>query len=453
MSLTPARHVALTALGDVRRRDAWVRPVLDAAIAKATLSREDAAFARALAIGTTQMLGSLDHAIDRFADKPSRIEPRVRDALRMSANEILFMGTPHEVAVDQGVEAVRVDTPRAAGLANAVLRRISEHAAGFPWHDADDSTRLALLTGHPQWLVEAVETNLGREAAAAMLEADNTPPPLYLATNLARASDEELLEALERADASPRPYGAPGCLEAGDATSAIASGVFDDLRAVASDAGAQVVAQLALPGRDGHVIEIGAGRGTKTIVMHSQGRRLDREVRITCVDIDDRKLDTLRGRVVAAGYPAPAILTTDAAAGPLDPALDSTADAVLVDAPCSGLGTLRRHPEKRWTLEPDAIATMASLGLGMLTNAASLVRPGGFVVYSTCTVLAAENDEVVDAFLASEGGAGFSDEMLESAVPEEFRMWLSDRGRLQTLPTIGGPDGHFAAVLRRDEEE
>ena len=453
MSLTPARRVALTALSDVRRRDAWVRPVLDAAIGKAALAREDAAFARALAIGTTQMLGSLDHAIDRFADKPSRIEPRVRDALRMSTYEILFMGTPHEVAVDQGVEAVRVDTPRASGLANAVLRRVSEHADGFPWHDADDSTRLSLLTGHPEWLVEAVETDLGRESARAMLEADNTPPPLYLASNLMRTTDEELAEALELAGAAPRPYGAPGCLEAGDATSAIASGVFDDLRAVASDAGAQVVAQLALPRSHGHIIEIGAGRGTKTIVLNSHARRLDREVRITCVDIDGRKLDVLRERVVAAGYPAPGIFTLDAAAGPFDPALDSTADAVLVDAPCSGLGTLRRHPEKRWTLDPAAVMTLASLGLGMLHNAASLVRPGGFVVYSTCTVLTAENDDVVDAFLASEAGVGFRDETLEPSVPEEFRMWVGDRGRLQSMPTIGGPDGHFAAVLRRDGED
>jgi 16S rRNA (cytosine967-C5)-methyltransferase len=238
----------------------------------------------------------------------------------------------------------------------------------------------------------------------------------------------------------------------GDAAATLASGVFEDLRAVVSDAAAQTVAHLAVPEGGGHVVEAGAGRGTKTIVLLSHAHRAEVELDVTCIDIDQRKLELLAERVVLAGYAAPETHSIDIAQ-PLEASIAGIqADAVLVDAPCSGLGTLRRHPEKRWQLDPDSIGAMSSLGSTMLGNAARLVRPGGFVVYSTCTVLKPENDDVVDEFLASEAGAGFRDSLAESSLPEELRTWLSAQGRLQTLPTIGGPDGHFAAVLRRDGE-
>jgi len=453
VKLAPARRVSLHVLGEVRRREAWVRPVLDVEILAADLSTEDAALARSLTLGTTQMLGSVDFAIDRFANKPSSIEPRVRDALRMSSHEILFMNTPQEVAVHQGVEAVRARTPRATGMANAVLRRISEQRDTFPWVSTDDAEGRSLATGHPLWLVQRLDEDLGTDMAEAMLTADNTPPPLYLSTNPALIDDGQLAATLDAAGASPEPYGPPGCFRIEKPALAIASGVLDEVQAIVSDAAAQSVAQLAVPPEGGTVIEVGAGRGTKSLLVLAHARRLGVPLQLTCIDNDKAKLNVTTERIAAAGYDRQTMLTVDLTTEEIEPSLLDSADAVLVDAPCSGLGTLRRHPEKRWTLDPDSPAALGQLGLTMLRKAASLVRPGGFVVYSTCTVLKVENDEVVDAFLGSAEGKMFADEPFSERVPDDFRAWMTQRDRMQTLPTDGGPDGHFAAVLRRDGED
>jgi 16S rRNA (cytosine967-C5)-methyltransferase len=448
VSLAPARRVALKALGEIRRREAWSRPVVDTQINAADLNPQDAALSRVLAIGTVQMLGSLDYAIDRNATRPSRLEPRVRDALRMSAYEILFMATPREVAVHQGVEAVRSASARAAGLGNAVLRRLAEDADTFPWVPTDDIAGQALLTGHPEWLVEALSRDLGQDRARDVLQADNTPPPMYLGANLAFTDDERLGSSLDAADAAPVAFGPPGCYRVDHPAKAVSSDIIETGHAIVSDAAAQTVAQLAVPVDGGTVLEVGAGRGTKTMLIASHALRRGVPVDSTCVDVDSSKLELLASRAAALGLPVPASQVLDAA-DDYPPEMLGTADAVLIDAPCSGLGTLRRHPEKRWHLEPDSITEMARLGTAMLARAARVVCPGGFVVYSTCTVLRAENDDVVGAFLESEEGEAFELHDLASFVPEEFEMFVDENGRLQGLPTEGGPDGHFAAMLKR----
>lgn len=413
-----------------------------------SIPARDAAFARSLAIGTTQMRGSLDFAIDHWASKPGAIQPQVRDALRMSTYEILFMSTPHEVAVDQGVEAVRSVVSRATGLANAVLRRTSESSDEFPWNVSDEPRRTALLTGHPEWLVRMLFSDLGAEVGGAVLAANNTPPPLFVAANPALTDDEGLEYALNSLEAAPAPYGPAGCFRVGNPAPAIASDLLVQHKAFVSDASSQTIAQMCVARPEMRCIEIGAGRGTKTLLLLAHAERLSAKLELTSVDSDARKLDELARRTVKAGFDQPETVAVDASTDALLEAV-APADVVLVDAPCSGLGTLRRHPEKRWDLTPETIAALVALQSSMLDRAAELVRPGGFVVYSTCTLLAAENDTVVDAFLGSDKGSAFTDALEPERVPEEFMKWITAGGRLQTLPTEAGPDGHFAAVLER----
>jgi 16S rRNA (cytosine967-C5)-methyltransferase len=452
MSLSPARRVAYRVVKRVREREAFGPQTLDAVLAAASLSHEDTALATRLTYGTLQTQGVLDEAIDRVTDKPGAIEPQVRDALRITAYELLFMRTPPRAAVHEGVEMVKAVRKQAAGLANAVLRKVAASASSFPWGDpATDADALARLTGHPRWLVDLLVAELGDEDARLMLAADNEPAPLYLWHDPFVGTLVEALDALTADGADPVEYLLPGCVEARTPASAVRGEAVRRHLLEITDASAQVVA-LAVGGHPGGVvIDLAAGRGTKTAQLQALSVAAGGPADLFAVDIHPFKSDVLRGRMKTLGIPGVRVLTGDAldveCIGGLPAA--GTADAVLLDAPCSGLGTLRRHPEKRWRVTLESIADLASLQARLLEQAASLVRVGGVVVYSTCTVACAENDDVVAGFLDSEAGEGFATRTPVAELPESLREWIGPKGWFQSQPRAGGPDGHFVAGLVR----
>lgn len=451
MSASPARHVAREVVTRVRERTSFAHEVLDTALKRSSLSADDAALTTRLAYGTLQNQGSLDQGIDRYLDG-KRIEPRVRDSLRVSAYEILFLSTEHRAAVHQGVELVREVRPQAAKLANAVLRRLSEDAAAFPWGDPEtDVAALARLFGHPQWLASLWIEELGRETAIEAMKADNEPAPLYVAVNPFAGSIEAARAALRADGASPQPCALPGCVEAGNPGMAVRGTTLREGLAIPADAAAQLVATFvhARPGQT--IVEVGSGRGTKTLLLQARAVQSGGPADITAVDLHGFKARLLTERLERFGVPGVTVLVgdaTDFSAIEGTPA-EGTVDAVLVDAPCTGLGTLRRHPEKRWRVEPADLSALAHLGSRLLAEAARLVRPGGFVVYSTCTVADRENADVVRAFLAGEQGSSFTIDSLAEDVPEPWRHFVTDEGFLRSVPLTGGPDGHFAARLVR----
>lgn len=451
MTLSASRAAALRILTEIRRRDAWGHDAIARMLPGLGLEERDSAHATRLVYGVLACEGTLDDALDRYIDRPGRIHPRVRDALRVAAYELLFGGSAHAVAVDQGVEAVRSVHPRAASLANAVLRRLAADATSFPWGDPDtDLEALARLTAHPSWLARLLVNDLGWAVARSMMEANNEPAPLYLAHNPFRGSMEDLIDALDQDNVEARPFGPAGCLRAGRPAAAVRSRALRDGRCIVTDAAAQFVGTLAAPGPGLRGVELAAGRGSKTLVMQAASLRAGGVGEILSVDIHEFKTSLLVRRMSDLGVPGVTARTGDTT----DPAVVDTlggprsADVVLVDAPCSGLGTLRRHPEKRWRLNPESIEQTAVIGEAMLLNAARLVRPGGFVVYSTCTVTARENRQVVEAFLAGEGGREFATASVANAVPEGWEPFVSAQGWFGSLPARGGPDGHFAAVFR-----
>ncbi len=206
MSASPARRVAREVVTRVRERSAYAHELMDSALRNAALSPADTALATRLAYGTIQAEGTLLEVLDRYLGG-KRVEPRISDALRVSAYEILFMRSETRAAVHQGVELVREVRKQAAGLANAVLRRLAEDAPGFPWGDpARDVNALARLHAHPVWLAEMLIEELGREAAEQVMAADNTPAPLYLAANRFVGSAESAREVLRvgRGSSPPR---------------------------------------------------------------------------------------------------------------------------------------------------------------------------------------------------------------------------------------------------------
>ncbi len=504
----PARRVALEVLVETERRGAYTREVLKSSTAYRQLDSRDQAFAQRLALGVTATVGCLDDLLNQFLSKPGKVSPRVRMALRIAIFELLYLATPSEVAVSQGVELVRSQASAAAPLANAVLRRVAEGAAGFlvaddaaPEHRA--VVRAARRSGLPVWLVRELMASLDGGCFEALVGSQLEPAPV--AFHLHPACDAESLVV-----DSPSPF--PGCVVPAHPGALLRSGLLDTAHAVASDEHAQLVATMAT--QEGSCLEIGAGRGTKSFVISAQARRAGIEGRRhVAVDLFEQKCAQNLERLHAAGFNdvrafagdatdlssvlepldqggAPAlfdVVLLDApcsgrlhAAGfndvrafagdatdlssvlePLDqggaPALF---DVVLLDAPCSGTGTMRRHPEIPWRLNrSDCQRDLPALQLSLLVAASARVAPGGSLLYATCSVLAAENEGVVDAFLASEAGSGFQLVPVTEAPLFQLEAYqgarelaagaMTARGMLRTSPARSAADGHFCARLVR----
>lgn len=433
----PARRVACRVLAEAARRDAYVRELLDSSEMVARLDPRDAAFARRLALGVTATVGCLDEVLDRYLAKPEKVAPRVRSALRIAAFELLYLDAAPEVAVSQGVELVRLQAPAAAGMANAVLRRVAEGRAAYLVAEdarAGEERRAvscARRAGLPVWLARAIEESLGEEAAGGLFASQSQPAPVAV-YRLGDGADRSWGEACAAGPAPNRPNGhLGGRLGADGIRDLIASGALARGEAVVSDANAQRIARLAV--RPGSCLEIGAGRGTKTYIMAAEARRQGLTREHIALDLYEGKCRQNRERLERAGI-AGGVRFAAGDATDLSAVLPEGEcfDTVLLDAPCSGTGTMRRHPEIPWRLAPeDAREGLPGLQLRLLTQAAGRVKPGGALIYATCSVLRWENDDVVEAFLASSEGERF----------EEV-------AREQTSPALREFDGHFYVELR-----
>lgn len=450
MAASTARLAALDVVSRVRERSAYAHETFDAVVRKRELASRDIGFAARLAYGTIAARGTLDEVVARFVKEPAALEPRVSDALAVTAYELLFASTPARAAVNEGVEMVRHVQPRAAGLANAVLRRVAESVPEFPWGDpAVDPEAFARLHCHPRWLADLLVEEYGRDVAAQILAADNEPAPLYLAHLPFETDFETVVDMLARDGAGPRACVPAGCIVVDAPSKAISSGAVRAGMAVVADAGAQFTALVAARCGGPSIVEIGAGRGTKSLIVAGVAHIERRDVRVIAVDNHQFKLDALAATALKSGARTIETVCADATLS-LTAVPAMSVDTVLLDAPCSGLGTLRRHPDRRWRATSDEIDSLATLASRLLASSAALVKPGGFMVYSTCTIVRRENADVIDAFLASELGEAFTIEPLTDIVPDEWRRFLGPEGFFQSLPEPGSFDGHFVARLRRD---
>ncbi len=451
MTASPARRFARQVITTVRERSGFAHDVLDAALQKSDLSAEDRSLATRLTYGSIQTQGTLDDAVDRYATA-GRIEPRVRDALRLAAYELLYLHTPSRAAVHQGVELVREVRQQAAGLANAVLRRLAEDAPSFPWGDPEhDNAALARLYAHPRWIADLWLAELGRERAGAVMAADNEPPPLFVAHNPFAGGLGDALELLESDGARPVDCELPGCYRLTEPAAAVRSEALRTGLVVASDAAAQMVTRLSRVDPGQRLLEIGSGRGTKTLLTQAAAVAAGGPAEIYAIDLHAFKAKLLRRRLDGFGVPGVTALVGDATDLASVQGLPAGLlfDAALIDAPCTGLGTLRRHPDQRWRMQAADVEALADLGATLLSQAAGLVRSGGCVVYSTCTIASHENAQVIQSFLETDQGEEYRVEDLAQDVVPDWHRFITDEGFFQSLPEPDGPDGHFAARLRR----
>lgn len=444
VNVVPARRSALAVLGRVRKDGAFSGAALSSELRTAQLTRDDVALTTRLVYGVLGTEGVLDEIIDRFIR--GGVEPRIRDVLRLAAYELVYGRAPAYAVVDQAVVAARAIRPQAAGLVNAVTRRVAEVAPGFPWGDpTHDRDALARVSACPRWIVDEYLSSLGADRGREALLACAEPAPSYVRLDPFGATPADTRLALAAASPTLSPPDME-CYVLKHPAALYGSGAGTGWFSM--DAAAQMAPAACAPAPGLRVLDAGAGRGNKTICLQALAVRSGGPAAITALELHAGKAVRLRERLDNTGVPGVTVEIGDAH----DAAFcggGGSFDIALLDAPCTGLGTLRRYPEKRWRLSEPDITRMATLQATLLAGVAAAVHPGGAVVYSTCSIARAENEGVVRGFLASPEGRGFALESLDVHVPDEWKMFLTGDGMFRSWPTTAGPDGHFVAVLRR----
>jgi 16S rRNA (cytosine967-C5)-methyltransferase len=437
--LDGARLTAYDVLDAVSSRDAYANLLLPQLLRERQLDERDAAFATQLTYGTLRAQGTLDAVLARLVDRPlTDLDPRVLDLLRLGAYQLLDLRVPSHAAVDTTVDLTRaIVGAGASGLVNAVLRKVGvggDRAAWLGTLDGEGDDRLALATDHPLWIVRAWRDALGGddELEAALL-ADDVAPEVHL---VARSVDRAALAAESGGDPGPwSPYAVR--LHGGDPgrVPSVRAG-----RAAVQDEGSQLAALLLtrapLDGPDGAWLDMCAGPGGKAALLAAVRPE---GVGLTAADRAPHRVELVRNAL--RGEADVEVLAADGTAPPWGP---GSFDRVLLDAPCTGLGALRRRPEVRWRRTPDDVPPLVELQSALLAGALESVRVGGVVAYVTCSPHTAETVGVVDAAAARDDV-----EVLPVAplLPEVPGVARGDYGQL--WPHRHGTDAMFMALLRR----
>ncbi|AVT31876.1 methyltransferase [Plantactinospora sp. BC1] len=445
------RQAAYEAIEAVHRDDAYANLVLPGILRDRRLHGRDAAFATELTYGTLRVRGTLDAILTAAAGRDvARIDPQPRDALRLGAYQILYTRVPAHAAVSSTVDLVRSVAPGASGFANAVLREIAGKdldtwlAELAPSAESDPIGHLALTYSHPEWIVRAFSEALGGDLGETtrLLIEDNQRPPVHLCARPGRADAVEVADEVGGAPGAFSPYavylagGAPGELA-----------VLADGRAHVQDEGSQLVAAALtaaeVEGTDERWLDLCAGPGGKSGLLGAIAAQ--RGASLTAVEVAEH-----RARLVSQavrGLPV-TVLNVDGRTVGRDPDLpEDSFDRVLVDAPCTGLGSLRRRPESRWRRQPSDLPALTRLQRELLGAALRAVRPGGVVAYVTCSPHVVETHvSVTEAARRSGVPVDFVDArpLLPAGMPG-----LGDGPTVQLWPHRHGTDAMFLAVLRR----
>lgn len=437
---TAARRLALDILIEYHRKDAYLNVLLASRLERSELERRDRALVTELVQGTVRMRGNLDFSLARFTERPlDEVDAGILWLLRLAAYQVLFTSVPDYAACDiaTGIASEKFGRSR-AGYVNGVMRAFTRGKEGVEYADAskDPAGYLEAKYSHPRWICEKWVRELGFDEAESLCAADNVARAVSLRTNLSRTAREELKRKLEAAEIEveesrlvPEGLLARRTGSLGDLT-AYRDGLFavqDEAsmlvgHAVAPEPGMRVLDMCAAPGgKTNHMAELMCGRGE-----------------VLALDINRRRLALVTREAARLGNRNVRTMTMDARNASV--AMEERFDRVLVDAPCSGLGTLARRPDTRWRRSPDDLEGLVSLQRELIEAGAEMTIPGGVMVYSTCTVSREENEDQVGSFL--ERSPSFS--------PSESKALPETGGTFTRLmPDAHGTDGMFIAVLKK----
>ena len=431
-----ARNTALAALIACRKNDAWSDGVLKDYIRRDRLDSRDAALATRLCYGVVQNRLLLDFYLTEFVKGGLRkLQPVVQDILRLGVYQIVFMDRiPPSAAVNEAVEqGKRYANPRAAGLVNGVLRSVLRAGKDLP-QPSDLSTRYS----HPEGLVELLRDNVGEDLLEPLLQSHNTSPATVVQVNPLKTTEADLCRRWDEQGVTyaSHPW-MMGCYELSGTGNLEQMDTFRDGSLLVQDAAAKLPAVVAgiEPGMS--ILDCCAAPGGKSFAA---AMALQNRGKLISCDIHPHKIQLIEKGAERLGIETLTAQVQDASA--FNPQWENAMDVVLADVPCSGLGTIRKKPDIRYkALKP--LEGLPAVQRRILDNVCRYVRPGGVLVYSTCTILHRENEDIVDSFLREH--PDFAAERM--ALPEG--LGAGAVSRLTLLPCVHQCDGFFVAKLRK----
>jgi len=446
-----AREVAVRALRDIDVKEAYANLALDAHLTGSKLGGRDRGLATEITYGVTRRRGTLDWRIESLANRSmAKIDPWARNILRSGAYQLLYMDRiPQSAAVNESVDlAKKYGHIGVAKFVNGVLRNLTRQLPSLPWPDPakDPIGALAIKHSHPEWLVREWSDRLGLDEAVAFMEANNMVPPLTIRVNLLKGSRASAAEALaaEGVKTSPTKFSPQGLVVEElnsssnlDALKTMKAGLF-----TVQDESSMLVGLAVDPQPGWTVLDLAAAPGGKSThlaeLMGNQGR-------VIAVDIHPHKIELIDQTATRLGATIVDGLSADARQ--VGDVLVSKVDAVLCDVPCSGLGTLSRRPDARWRKLPGDQAELTPIQRAILESAAKALKPGGVLVYSTCTLHPAENEEMIATFLADH--PEFQIDGLRDRLPASLPEHAFQGEFLKLYPHRHGTDGFFIARLKK----
>lgn len=440
------RSLAVEILNRVEDGKAFAEPLLDQYLSTDLLGDpRDRGLLTELVYGTLRMRGFVDWVLAQFLQKKlTAADTGLQNILRTALYQIFFTDKiPAHAIVHEAVELARRADPGKVSLTNAVLRNVlrRKEELPFPERRQDFRNYASIRHSHPAWLIESWTGLWGEEETLALCQANNSIPPLVMRVNRLQTSRERIIEELQREGitAEKTAYSPDGLIvrEAEKPlrdTAAYRQGFFQ-----VQDEASQMIARLVNPAAGETILDLCTGIGGKAThlaeIMENRGRIIAVDIRKDKI----RQLQDLAGRlIVRIIEPVAADATIN-----LDMVDHNSCDRVLVDVPCSGLGTLRRCPEIKWRLTPEVLRSNTRLQEKLLNRAGSYVKPGGMLIYSTCSIMPEENEEIVASFLAAHPEFN----LIFPAGVE--RLFLDDRGYFRTFPHHHGTDGFFGAVMEK----
>jgi 16S rRNA (cytosine967-C5)-methyltransferase len=439
------RLMAVDILNRIDEKGAFAEPLLDAFLSRNNMSNiHDRRLLTEIVYGTLRMRGRLDWTIlQLYRGNFLLMEAGIKNILRTAMYQMFFTDRIPEFAiVDEAVEITKKQYPARSGLVNAILRNTirKKNEISFPEIGKDPALHTSVLYSHPLWLVERWIKRFGIDDTIAMCKANNNVPPYALRVNRLKTTRNRVAEDLlpDASDVRTTLYSPDGLIISHPAVSIRETASYKSGHIQVQDEASQLIACLVDPKPGDTILDVCAGTGGKTThlaeIMKNRGR-------IVAIDINDGKRESLRLSAARQG-----ITIIDARWGDatrdMGNEFHEAFDRVLIDAPCSGLGTLRRNPEIKWRLHEKTLEEFASLQKRMLDRSALYVKKGGVIVYSTCTITQEENEENIEYFL------GRRRDFHQIRPPDTIISSIIDeRKYFKTYPHRHGMDGFFGAVL------
>lgn len=446
MTATPRRK-AFDILLRIEKERSYADILIDQVLAKGELKGPDRGLLTELVYGVLRRRATLDHIIGQFStQKIEKLEQAVLILLRLGLYQAFFLDrVPISAAVNETVNLAKILAPRASGFINAVLRSADRGRKSIAYPDREQAPAafLSAFYSHPAWIAQKWIEQLGITEAEALAEAMSRPAPLTIRINTLKTSGKELLTMLagEQATARTAQY-SPDALHITTHTSIPSLKSFREGLFTVQDESSQLASIFLSPEPGERVLDICAAPGGKTTHM---AQLMGNRGEITACDVKGRKLRLIEESARRLGITIIQTMEIDAVKS-LERIGESRFNRILVDAPCSGLGVIRRNPEGKWWKSPEDTARLAAAQGSILRNAADRLADGGALLYAVCSTDRDENEAIVDDFLSER--ADFVLEDLGALFPQ-FAELITEKGCFRSWPHRHGMDGFFAARLRK----